>query len=166
MTRPAVDASIRVSPQLSALMESRANDPDTDYPATLAQVRDFLADMLPGPFKAAERMHRFDIGDSMLDELDALIEEYGRDALAADFCRVSASEPLSRVIEVVINDENREFPPTLSAVRDAMTSGLLTRLVGEGVLDGDEDDSLLAEIEALIDHHGADELAEGFLRYE
>jgi len=47
-----------------------------------------------------------------------------------------------------------------------MTSGLLTRLVGEGVLEDDEDDSLLVEIEALIDRYGAETLAEGLLRYE
>jgi len=65
-----------------------------------------------------------------------------------------------------MNDENRENPPTLAVVRQAMTSGLLTRLVGEGVLDDDEDDSLQAEIEALIERYGADALAEGYLRYE
>lgn len=75
-------------------------------------------------------------------------------------------EPLSRVIEAVMNDENREYLPTLAAVREAMISGLLTRLVGEGVLEDDEDDSLLVEIEALIDRYGAETLAEGLLRYE
>ena len=166
MIRNPIDAAARVSPQLSALIESRVNDPDAEQPITLAQVRTFMADLLPGPFKAAERMHHFDVAESILDELDALIEEYGKDALAVDFARVSASEPLSRVIEAVMDDENREYPPTLSAVREAMTSGLLTRLVGEGVLEDDEDDPLLAEIEALIGCDGADELAEGFLRSE
>ena len=58
------------------------------------------------------------------------------------------------------------YPPTLEAVKDAMTSGLLASLMGAGVLDEDEDDLLLAEIDALIDRHGADALAEEFLRYE
>lgn len=166
MIRNPIDAAARVSPQLSALIESRVNDPDAEQPATLAQVRSFMADLLPGPFKAAERMHHFDVAESVLDELDALIEEYGKDALAVDFSQTSASEALSRVIEAVMNDENRENPPTLAAVRQAMTSGLLTRLIGEGVLDDDEDDPLLAEIEALIERYGADALAEGYLRYE
>ncbi|PTR05308.1 hypothetical protein C8R32_12412 [Nitrosospira sp. Nsp5] len=34
------------------------------------------------------------------------------------------------------------------------------------VLEDNEDDALLAEIEALIRRHGADALAEEFLRYE
>jgi len=82
---------------------------------------------------------------SLLDELDALIEEYGPTALAVDFAQVHASEPLTRAIEAVINDENRENPPTLSVI---------------------EDDTLLWEIEALIEHFGGDTLAEDFLRYE
>lgn len=77
-------------------------------------------------------MYHFDVAESILDELDDLIEEHGGDALAIDFSRVGASEPLSRVIGAVVNDENREQPPTLAAVRTAMTAGLLTRLVGEG----------------------------------
>lgn len=166
MIRNPIDANARVSSQLCALIESRVNDPDAEQPITLSGVRAFLTDLLPGPFKAAERMQHFDIGDSILDELDALIEEYGEDALAVYFMRANASEPLSRVIEAVVNDENREYPPTLAAVREAMNTGLLTRLVGEGVLDDDEDDPLLAEIEALIGRYGADELAEEFLRYE
>lgn len=166
MSRNPIDAAARVSPQLSALIESRVNDPDVEQPITLAQVRTFMADLLPGPFKMAERMHHFDVAESILDELDALIEEYGKDALAVDFARVRAGEPLSRVIEAVVNDENREYPPTLAAVREAMTKGLLTRLVGEGVLEDDEDDALQAEIESLIDRYGADSLAEWFLSCE
>jgi len=166
MIRNPIDAAARVSSQLSALIESRVTDPDAEQPITLAQVRAFLADLLPAPFKAAERMQHFDVDESILDELDALIEEYGKDALAIYFMRGNASEPLSRVIEAVVNDENREYPPTLAAVREAMTTGLLTRLVGEGVLEDDEDDPLLSEIEALIGRYGAEALAEEFLRYE
>ncbi|MBZ0092758.1 MAG: hypothetical protein K8F27_11145 [Sulfuricellaceae bacterium] len=166
MIRNPIDVSSHVSPQLSALIESRVNDPDAEQAVTLSEVRAFLAGLLPGPFKAAESFHRFDIDTSILDELDALIEEYGGDRLAVDFVQTGASEPLSRVIEAVVNDENREYPPTLATVRDAMASGLLTRLVGEGVLDEDEDDTLQADIDALIGRFGADALAEGFLRYE
>ena len=166
MIRNPINAAARVSPQLSALIESRVNNSAAEQPITLAQVRTFMTDLLPGPFNEAERMHHFDVAESVLDELDVLIEEYGRDALAVDFSQTSASEALSRVIEAVVNDENRQNPPTLAAVRAAMTTGLLTRLVGQGVLDDDEDDPLLAEIEALIERYGANELAEEFLRYE
>ncbi len=166
MIRNPIDAAARVSPQLSALIESRVNDPDAEQPITLTVVRHFIASLLPDAFKEAERLHHFDVAESVLDELDALIDEYGGDVLAVNFAKVGASEGLSRVIEAVMNDENRENPPTLATVRDAMTAGLLTRLVGEGVLDDDEDDALPAEIDALIDRFGVDALAEGFIHYE
>ena len=166
MTRNSIDVASRVSPQLSALLSSRVNNPECEQPVTLMAVRRFLADLLPEDFKEAERLHHFDISESLVDELDALIEEYGATALAVDFAQVKASEPLSRAIESVINDENRENPPTLAAIREAIISGLGARLVGDGVLEDDEDDTLLAEIDTLIEHFGADTLAEEFLRYE
>jgi hypothetical protein len=166
MTRNSIDVASRVSPRLSALLRGRVNNPECEQPVTLMAVRRFLADLLPDDFKEAERLHHFDISESLLDELDALIEEYGATALAVDFVQASASEPLSRAIETVVNDENRENPPTLAVIRDALIAGLGARLVGDGVLEDDEDDTLLSEIEALIEHFGADTLAEEFLRYE
>jgi hypothetical protein len=166
MIRNSINPAARVSSQLSALIDAQVNAPDAEQPITLAQVRAFIANLPPGPLNEAERIHHFDVAKSALDELDVLIDEYGEDALAVDFSQASASEALSRVIEAVVNDDNRETPPTLVAVWEAMTTGLLTRLVGEGVLDDDEDDPLLAEIEVLIERYGANELAEGFLCYE
>ncbi len=166
MIRNSIDVASRVSPQLSALLSSRVNNPECEQPVTLMAVRRFLADLLPADFNEAERLHHFDVSESLLDELDALIEEYGATALAVDFVQVYASEPLSRAIESVINDENRENPPTLAVVREALLAGLGARLVGDGVMDEDEDDTLLSEIEALIDRYGTDTLAEDFLRYE
>jgi hypothetical protein len=166
MIRNPIDVASRVSPNLSALIESQINDPDAEQPVTLATVRTFIAGLLPISFSETERLHHFDIDVSLLDEIDALIEEFGGTALAIDFTQNIASEPLSRVIEAVVNDENRENPPTLETVKDAITSGLSARLVGDGVLEEDEDDALLAEIEALIRRYGADSLAEDFLRYE
>lgn len=49
-------------------------------------------------------------------------------------------------------DENRENLPA--------------RLVGNGVLEEEEDDLLMPEIEELIERSGDDALAEEFLRYE
>jgi len=106
------------------------------------------------------------MGESLIDELDELIEEFGESAAAADFVYAFASEPLSRVIEEVANDENRENPATLAAVKEAIVNGLPGRMVGDGVLDEDEDDVLMPEIEELIEHFGADAPAEEFLRYE
>ncbi len=37
MIRNPIDISTRISPNLSALIESRVNDPDADEPPTLAQ---------------------------------------------------------------------------------------------------------------------------------
>lgn len=161
-----IDIASRVSPQLSALLRSRINDPETEQPVTLQAVRRFLADLLPTDFKEAEHLHHFDISESLLDELDTLIEEFGETALAVDFAQVNASEQLSRAIETVVNDENRENPPTLATVRDAIVGGLGARMVGDGALEDDEDDTLLSEIEDLIQYFGADTLAEEFLRYE
>mgnify|MGYP001082268560 CR=1 FL=1 len=161
-----VDVASRVSPRLSELLRSRVDNPDCEQPVTLVAVRRFLADLLPADFKEAERMHHFDISESPLDELDALIEEFGATAFAVDFVQGSASEQLSRVIEALVDDENRENPPTLSAVRDALMAGLGARLVGDGILEDDEDDTLMSEIDALIEHFGADSPAEELLRYE
>ena len=166
MIRHPIDVASRVSPGLSALLESRVNDPDCEQPVTLVAVRHFLANLLPAEFREAEQIHRFDVSESLLDELDSLIEEFGRSALAVDFIQINVSEQMSRVIEAVVNDENRENPPTLAAVKDAIDAGLGARLVGEGVLDEDEDDTLVSEIETLIEHFGTDTLAEGPLRYE
>jgi len=66
----------------------------------------------------------------------------------------------------VVGDENRENPPTLATVRDALLNGLGARLVGDGDLEDDEDDTLLSEIDALIEQLGEDTLAEELLRYE
>ena len=166
MIQNPIDIASRVSPRLSSLLKGRVNDPECEQPVTLMAVRRFLADLLPADFNEAERLHRFDISESPLDELDALIEEFGAAALAVDFVQASASEPLSRAIESVVNDENRENPATLAVVREALLAGLGARLVGDGVLEDDEDDTLLEEIEALIEAVGANALAEEFMRYE
>ena len=166
MIRNPIDIDARVSCNLSALIESQVGDPDAEQPVTLASVRAFIAGLLPTSLDETERMHHFDIDASLLDELDALIEEYGGDVLAIDFAQNTASEALSRVIDAVMNDENRENPPTLGVIRDAVTSNLPAKLVGDGMLEDDEDDTLLAEIETLIRRYGEDALAEQFLRYE
>lgn len=166
MIRNPVDVASRVSSRLSSLIEGRVNDPDAEQPVTLAAVRTFLASLLSPEFREAERLHHFDLGDSILDELDALIEEFGGDALAVDFARRGASEALSRVIEAVMSDDSRDNPPTLATIREAIVSGLPASLVGEGVLEDDESETLLAEVDGLIERFGDEALAEGFLDYE
>lgn len=166
MPRYPIDVSSRVSPRLSALLRARINNPESEQPVTLISVRRFLADLLPADFNEAERLHHIDIEGSLLDELDTLIEEFGQAALAVDFAQAAASEQLSRAIEWVMGDENREHIATLGAVREALLSGLAAHMVGDGAIDEDEDDTLLSEIESLIEYFGADAIAEEFLRYE
>lgn len=161
-----IDASVRVSPQLSALIEARANDPDQESPVTLADMRDYIAALEPESLLESEPLHRFGGDEDYLEELDALIDEYGEDATAIEFARAYASEALTRLIDAAINDDNRGAPPTLGNLREAVNAGLSNRLIGEGVLDEDEDDTLLEELDLLIARHGADAPAEEFMRYE
>lgn len=168
MLQPVSDVATRVSPNLSALYENCVNRPEPEQDVTLGMARDFVTGLLTEAFTETEQLHHFDINESLVDELNALIEEYGETAAAIDFIQRVASEPLSRVrvIEALVSDMDLENPPTLDMVRDAMVSGLTASLVGSGVLDEDEDDNLLAEIESLIDRHGSEAFAEEFIRYE
>jgi hypothetical protein len=166
MIRNPIDIASRVSPELSGLIETLINQLDTDEPVTLASVRSFIKHEMPDEIDEDERLHHFDVDESVIDELDELIEQFGESAAAMDFIYAFASEALSRVIEDVVSDENREFPPTLADVQEAIVDGLGGRLVGEGIMEEDEDDVLMPEIESLIDRYGADALAEDFLRYE
>jgi len=166
MIRNPIDIASRTSPELSGLIEAIVNQLDSDEPVTLAAVRSFIEHELPAEISEDEHLHRFDTGESLVDELDALIDGFGESAAAIDFVSVFASEPLSRAIEEVVNDENRENPPTLATIREALANGLPARLVGDGVLEEDEADLLMPEIEELIERAGADALAEEFLRYE
>ncbi len=166
MVRNPIDVATRVSPNLSALIENRINRSEPGQIVTLETVREFLTGLLSDAFTETEQLHHFDVNESLLDELNALIEEYGETAAAIDFIQKVASEPLSRVIEAAINQRSLDAPPTLESVREAMISGLTARLVGEGALEEDEDDNLIAEIDALISRYGSDALAEEFIRYE
>jgi NTP pyrophosphatase (non-canonical NTP hydrolase) len=164
MIRTPIDTASRVSPELSTLIETLINQLDTDEPVTLGSVRSFIAHEMPEELDEDEALHHVDASESVIDELDELIEEFGELAAAVDFIYAFASEPLSRVIEEVVNDENRKNVPTLEDVRQAIVDGLGGRLVGEGILEQDE--VLMPEIESLIDRYGADALAEDFLRHE
>lgn len=166
MIRNPIDIASRVSPELSGLIEAIIDKLDTDEPITLAMVRSFIAHELPGELDESEEMHHFDTDESLIDELDVLIDQFGESAAAVDFVHAFASEPLSRAIETLMDEENRENPLTLSQVMDALGNGLASRLVGDGVLEDDEADMLMAELSSLIENYGPDATAENFLRYE
>ena len=166
MIRNPIDIASRTSPELSSLIEAIINQFDSDEPVTLAAVRSFIEHELPAEISEDEHLHHFDTGESLVDELDGLIDQFGESAAAIDFVSVYASEPLSRAIETVVNDENRENPATLATIREALANGLAARLIGDGVLEEDEADLLMPEIEELIERFNAEALAENFLRYE
>ena len=166
MIRNPIDIASRVSPELSGLIETLINQLDSYEPVTLASVRSFIKHELPDEIDEDEHLHHFDVDESVIDELDELIEQFGESAAAEDFIYAFASEALSRVIDEIMSDENRETPPTLADVQEAILDGLGGHMVGDGTLEDDEDDVLMPEIESLIDRHGADALAEEFLRYE
>lgn len=166
MLRNPTDVSSNVTPRLSALIESVVNNPDGPDTPTLETVHHFFTDLMPKEFVEAEQMHHFDLTDSLLDELTQLIEDFGAEAPVIDFIRSSASEGLTRVIEAMVNDDNRENPATLSELRNLLINGFSAHLVGEGVLDEDEDDELLAEVDSLIEHFSEEAFVENFLRYE
>jgi hypothetical protein len=164
--RPFIDVALRVSPELSEAMEKLVNDPDRDpSPETLEEVRSiFLNRASLGP-REAEFLHPRD-ESSMVAELDRLIEEYGKEACASDFCAATASEGLSRVIQEVIDHTTTRRSPTLGVVREAMVSGLTPRLIGDGVLDEDDEGALLNEMDELIRRYGKNTLAETVIRFE
>lgn len=166
MIRNPIDIASRVSPELSSLIQTIISQLDSGEPVTLSMVRSFIKHDLPSEIEDTERMHHFDVDESLSDELEELIEQFGESAAAMDFIASFASEPLSRVIEEVLNDENRENPPALEDIREALLQGLGGSLVGEGVLEDDEEYMLMPEIDELIELYGADALAEDFLRYE
>lgn len=166
MLRNPIDVSSRVSPELSGIIENIINRLETDEPLTLGAVRTFIEDDFPSEVDEAEHMHHFDTVESLVDEVDSLIEQFGESAAAVDFVHAFASEQLSRVIEEVVSDENRENAATLATVMEAVDSGLLGRMVADGALDEDEDDVLVSELEGLIGRFGPDAMAEEFVRYE
>ena len=166
MIRNPIDIASRVSPELSDLIQTVIDRLDTDEPVTLGAIRSFIVHELPAEIDESEEMHHFDTDESLVDELDELIEQFGESAVAVDFIYTFASEPLSRAIETIMDEQDQENPVTLSEVRDSLVDGLASRLLGDGVLEDDEADMLMPEIESLIEYYGPDATAEDFLRYE
>ena len=163
--RFSLDAASRVSHPLSAFMEKLANDPDREEAATLTEVRDALQRRAASAARRGEPPEADDAA-TMLEELDRLMEEFGKEALAADFVSDKASEGLSRVIQAAVDDVTVPRAPSLRVVREAMLRGLTARLAGEGAIEEDDAGALLDEIDALIGRHGEHAAAESFIRFE
>lgn len=160
-----IDSDSRASEALSARMEAMLNDPDIQEPVTLGYVRGRMREALTGHGRKADRS-LFGTEESLYAEIEALVEEFGEEAPAADFTTVKASEELSAVIEAALDDGDADIAPTLGGLREAMAQGYFARLVGDGVIEAEQYESLLAEIDDLIERYGVDALAEELLRFE
>lgn len=161
--RPSIGAATRVSDDLSELIENLVNDPDREPPETLGDVREALRERAPAD--EMEYLHP-DERESLLAEIDEVIEEFGEDAAVGDFIEAEAGEALSRVIEAAMSDPALAEEPTLGAVREALLHGIAERLAGEGVLDEEDQNRLFGEIEELIRRYGDDAPAEDFIRLD
>ena len=162
--KPFIDIASSVSDGLSRILEAAVNDPDADEASTLGSVRKIVSRTTDGELFEADHLH-FDRNRSFIEEIDDLIEQFGDDAPAIDFVTVKASENLTRIISALM-DTGASTPPTLGMVRDAMLHGMAARMVGDGIIDPDEDATLQEEIETLISRYGPNTVAENFLRYD
>lgn len=153
------DVFENTSEQLSAVITAVLDDDQIAQPATLSEVREAVLASVP---TVTIPLNRFSTDDrqQLRDEIDALIEEYGSDALAVRFQRPWASEALQRLIEAALDDYGE---PTLAVLFEAAERGLLARLIGSGEIDDDEAQAVIAEMQALIARNGAAALAEDFL---
>jgi hypothetical protein len=163
MTIP-IDPDAQVSAELSEVMSSLLNNPDLPEPVTLGTVRAVLAHSLDS--EDLEEAARIGLEDTLLAELEQLIDEYGEDALAGDFVSASASDALSEFIEAVLERAEDEIEVVLGDVRDAVDQGLLAELEGAGLLESDDAQALVAELDALIERYGAELPAEDVLRMD
>ena len=159
MTTPS-DVFENLSEEMSAVIGTLLDDESVRQPATLAEVREaVLAEIKTTTIP----LNRFssDRTQQLRDEVDALIDEFGDDALAVRFFKPWADAPLQRLIEAA-RDEVGEV--TLGDVLEAAQGGVLANLVAEGEIVDDETQTVIAELQALISQHGGEVLAEDFIR--
>lgn len=153
------DVFQNTSDGLSALIADVLDDESQAQPATLGAIR---AAVLSEVTTARAPLNRFSFDESqaLRDEIDALVDEYGGDALALRFMRPWVSESLGRLIAAGLEEPGT---PSLRDIFGAAESGLLAHLIGHGEIDDDEAQTVIAELKNLIDRHGEDALAEDFL---
>ncbi len=153
------DVFQNTSDGLSALIAEVIDDEELAQPATLASVREAI---LAEVKTVTVPLNRFssDQSQELRDEIDALIDEYGADALAIRFMRPWVSDRLGRLIEAGLEQLST---PSLNEIFDAAERGLLAHLIGQGEIEDDEAQTVIAELGNLIERHGTDALAEDFL---
>ena len=158
-----LDADSRVSEELSSFITSVVEDRDIEVVPTLGFIRERL---LEAAMAEGAEPRRFGSEESLIAEIEALIEEFGEEAPAVDFVVVKASDELSQVIEALLDLSDADIVPSLGGIRAAIADGWVARLAGDGIIDSDEDQTLLAEIDTLIDRYGEDTPAESVLRFQ
>ena len=163
MTIP-IDPDSQVSAELSEVMGSLLSNPEVPEPVTLGTVRAVIAHSLQR--EELEEAARIGLEETLLAELEQLIDAYGEDALVGDFISTSASDALSEFIEAVLERSDEDVEVVLGDVRDAVDQGLLAELEGAGLLESDDVQALVVELDALIDRYGVDMPAEALLRMD
>ena len=156
------DLSSGVSADLAVVIETEIDRRQDDGPATIGIVLESMYKGLVRELVASGQIDA-DQDGSLFGEIKSLIEQFGGDALAIDFAKLRASDPLAVVIQAELDNHAENDPPTLGTVRDSMHGGLVANLVGAGAIDPDDDETLLGEITRLIRKHGQDAPAEEFL---
>lgn len=159
MTTPS-DVFENLSEEMSAVIGALLDDESVRQPATLAEVREaVLAEIKTTTIP----LNRFssDRTQQLRDEVDALIDEFGDDALAVRFFKPWADASLQRLIEATRDDVGEV---TLGDVLEAAQGGVLANLIAEGEIADDETQTIIAELQALIGQHGGEALAEDFIR--
>jgi hypothetical protein len=150
---------MRVSPELAKVLRATIDDPNQAQPATLADVRARV--MESGVQWSAEGELEYPQDrTSLVIELDGVIGQYGEKAAAIELIDIKASESLSRAIKAALADPTLSPAAALGDVRQAMAA----RLVGEGGVEADQDDAILAELDQLIARYGAAVAAQTFVR--
>ena len=152
------DVFQNTSDGLSALIAAVLDDEEIVQPATLASVREAVLSDIKTPTIPLNRFSS-EQSQELRDEIDALIDEYGGDALAVRFMRPGVSEPLGRLIAAALDELGA---PSLGRVLAMAEGGLLPRLIAQGEIDDDEAQTVIAELKGLIERHGEDALAEDF----
>ena len=157
----AIDVYESISEALSAVIEKVLNDEKISQPATLASVRKEILKNIKTPTIPLNSFSDDQLQE-LSKEIDALIEQYDKNDLAVRFFKPRASQALTCVIHAGME---RLGEPTLSRLFAEVESGLVAQLIAGGELDDDETQTVVAELQALIDKHGPDAIAEEFVRY-
>jgi septum formation topological specificity factor MinE len=154
------DVYEQTSEALSAVIHKVIDDRRIAQPATLAQVRkEIMRDIKTG----TAPLNRFsdDKLEELRDEIDHLIEQHGEDSLAVHFMKPRASQALTILIDAGVDKLGEA---SLAQLFEEMENGLLAELTARGEIDVDDEQNVIAELQALIEAHGPDAIAEEFAR--